>query len=539
VSGTPAYMSPEQAQGAKVDYRSDIYSLGVVLYEMVAGRVPFEADTSWTVILKHINESPPPISGIQPPVQSVIERVLAKDPDLRHQSCRELTVDYLNAIGIVSESETMRFSSQSTPLAVPTDAPRDRPQSSPAFAQDTNSNRTKDQPVPGSEKRDQLSTPALLRILPFAGMGILLLGLAALTIFMLARLTSPTETVNTTQTLPNATQQTSGTHGVSPVDNQAPLGLVRFQDGTAIGDQVTISTASMLLPSEGSQYEAWLIADDGEQRVSLGTIAFDPENKGTLIFVDNNGQNLIGKYHALEITVEPNPDTNPINSSDIAFSVTLPRNGFTHVRHLLFSYGATPNEVSLIHGLDRTTTLIHQSSEEMLAAFEAGDEANVRLQAEEIMNAIVGNEDVNHKDWNNDGDIDDPSDGFGLLLNGENEGYIQGTISHAGFAAEASDATENMRIHGQHVQIAANNIAVWTSQLRDQVTAIISAPFDADLEGLIRQAVSLTNQIQNGIDINGNETIEPIDGEGGTNTAYEHAYYMADITIVTSQPSAP
>ncbi|HXQ36506.1 MAG TPA: serine/threonine-protein kinase, partial [Anaerolineales bacterium] len=60
VSGTPAYMSPEQAQGAKVDHRSDIYSLGVVLYEMVAGRVPFEADTSWTVILKHINESPPP-----------------------------------------------------------------------------------------------------------------------------------------------------------------------------------------------------------------------------------------------------------------------------------------------------------------------------------------------------------------------------------------------------------------------------------------------------------------------------------------------
>ena len=539
VSGTPAYMSPEQAQGAKVDHRSDIYSLGVVLYEMVAGRVPFEADTSWTVILKHINESPPPISGIQPPVQGVIERVLAKDPDLRHQSCRELTVDYLNAIGIVSESETMRFSSQSTPLAVPTDMARDRPQSSPAFTPATNFNRTQDQPVPASEKPDQPSTPVWARLLPLAGMGILLLGLAALTVFMLPRLISPTESVNTTQTLPNATHQTSETHGVSPVDTQAPLGLLRFQDGTAIGDQATISTTSMPLPPEGSQYEAWLIADDGEQRVSLGTIAFDPESKGALIFVDNNGQNLIGKYHAMEITVEPNPDTNPINSSDIAFSITLPRNGFTHVRHLLFSYGATPNEVSLIHGLDATTSIINQSAEEMLAAFEAGDEANVRLQAEEMMNAIVGNEDVNHKDWNNDGDVDDPSDGFGLLLNGENEGYIQGTISHAGFAAEAGDATENMRIHGQHVQIAANNIAVWTSQLRDQVNAIISAPFDADLEGLIRQAVSVANQIQNGIDINGNENIEPIDGEGGSNTAYEHAYYMADMTIVTSQPSAP
>jgi hypothetical protein len=316
------------------------------------------------------------------------------------------------------------------------------------------------------------------------------------------------------------------------------VGLLRFQDGTAIADQVTISTASMPLPSEGSQYEAWLIEDEGEQRISIGVITFDQENNGSLLFVDSTGENLIGKYHALEITVEPN-DNNPINSSDIAFSFTLPRNGFTHVRHLLFSYGATPNQVSLIHGLDATTAIINQSAEEMLTAFESGDEAGVRLRAEEMMNAIVGNLDSNHKDWNNDGDIDDLSDGFGLLLNGENEGYIQGTISHAGFAAEAGDATQNMVIHGEHVQIAAENISQWTAQLSDQLTTIMAAPFDSGMEGLIRQAVSLANQIQNGIDINGNENIEPIAGEGGTNTAYEHSYYMADMSIVASQPTAP
>ncbi len=54
-----------------------------------------------------------------------------------------------------------------------------------------------------------------------------------------------------------------------------------------------------------------------------------------------------------------------------------------------------------------------------------------------MLNAIIGNQSDDHKDWNNDGTINDLSDGFGLLLNGENEGYIQGTISHAGFAAEA------------------------------------------------------------------------------------------------------
>jgi serine/threonine protein kinase len=512
VSGTPAYMSPEQAQGAKVDHRSDIYSLGVVLYEMVAGRVPFEADTSWTVILKHINESPPPISGIQPPVQGVIERVLAKDPNMRYQTCRELAADYLNAIGLVSESQTMRMTSQSTPSAFPSNA----------TAQD------EPQLVTSSEKKDQAPSPVWSRLLPVATAAVAMIAITAIGFSMFSRSASPT------QASPGGTQS----NVIPPVNDPAQVGLLRFQDGTAIADQVTISTGSMPLPPKGSQYEAWLIEDDGEQRISIGNINFDQDNKGSLIFVDPGGQNLVGKYHALEITVEPN-DGNPINSNNIAFSITLPRNGFTHVRHLLSSYCATPNQVSLIHGLDTTTRLINESAEQMLAAFEAGDEAGVRLRAEEMMNAIVGNLDANHNDWNNDGDIDDPSDGFGLLLNGENEGYIQGTVSHAGFAAEAADATENMVLHGGHVQIAANNIGQWTPQLRDQLTAIISAPFDSEMEALIRNAVSLANQLQNGIDINGNENIEPIEGEGGANTAYEHAYYMADISIFAVQPSVP
>jgi serine/threonine protein kinase len=100
VMGTPSYMSPEQVKGRAVDGRSDIFSLGVMLYEMVTGEKPFPGQNITTVIYKIVNEEPVPPKqvnpSIHPGISAVVMRSLAKDPDARYQSCREMLEELRN-----------------------------------------------------------------------------------------------------------------------------------------------------------------------------------------------------------------------------------------------------------------------------------------------------------------------------------------------------------------------------------------------------------------------------------------------------------
>lgn len=100
--GTPLYMSPEQAAGRAVDVRSDFYSLGVILYEMLAGANPFEAENHYAIVMKQLTESPQPLSDVRQDVPRVlsdlIARLLEKDPAKRYQTASEVRQD-LSALG--------------------------------------------------------------------------------------------------------------------------------------------------------------------------------------------------------------------------------------------------------------------------------------------------------------------------------------------------------------------------------------------------------------------------------------------------------
>jgi len=133
--GTPAYMAPEQGRGEAVDARADIYSLGIVLYEMLTGRVPFEAETPMAVVIKHITDPLPLPRSINPDLPDAIERVvlkaLAKSPDDRFGSTTEMADALASVVsaGAPPAPETAEPALAPPPPAVPSPvlSPVERP----------------------------------------------------------------------------------------------------------------------------------------------------------------------------------------------------------------------------------------------------------------------------------------------------------------------------------------------------------------------------------------------------------------------------
>jgi len=506
VSGTPTYMSPEQARGEKVDKRTDIYSFGIMLYEMLAGAVPFQADTTFGMLMKHINEPLPAIQGISKDLQALLDRTLAKDPSLRYETAGDLANEFMALFnGQTISPGTLHIAEIARKAAEASRQGRSQP------------------PEPISRGRSFLRIG--IEIAVVVGLGLILF-----------------------QFLGNRNATVIATPTPTP-DPALPAGRLQFNDAGGVVDEFSMSLNNNVSPpEEGKHLEGWLISDNPEiPPRNVGPVIFNTSNVGQLEWNYPGGKNILADFNEIIITLEEGSLEDPVNitqpSENIVYSSKYPSETLVHLRELLVSDADTPNEEALIQGLwfysgqyifltingDDT---VDPELVSLVQAYEDRDEASFRKRTEEIINLIVGDQSDLHLDYDQDGEFDQyGGDGYGSLPNGTRSGYLQETADAAQAAADAVDSTSNIRTKNENVQICIDNMKDWSNQLVPLALQLVDMPMGPQMQTIIDEMSMLGTNMLDGNDANGNGDIDAISGECGAQVAYDNAYLMADMDI--------
>lgn len=221
IIGTPAYMSPEQAQGMEIDGRSDIYTLGAIVYRMLSGTRPYSGDTPMSMAIKHITEPPPDIlrdnADLPISASNFIYRAMAKDPDERFQTAQELA----NELNFIAQDEASEAAPSKTVLSRTRIAKR-----KPKTVSGTRGVKKN----PSHKTRPGWLIPAVVGILLLGGIGLFsqVFSPAAspepTSNLIVEDVSQPTATVLATESIPSQTVEAAPTSTASPSETPEPVG---------------------------------------------------------------------------------------------------------------------------------------------------------------------------------------------------------------------------------------------------------------------------------------------------------------------------
>jgi plastocyanin len=314
-----------------------------------------------------------------------------------------------------------------------------------------------------------------------------------------------------------------------------PAGTAAFRDDKARSDQVVVDVA-LPAPQGGEALVAFLTSGDGSVARSLGALTPDGSGRARLVFTAPDGENLAGLYSRFVVAREPAGSTAPAPSGPLVLEGRLPPGAFTHMVRLLADGPGLPVRQGFAAGLRVQTDELLRHARLVAASQAAGDLAGVRRHAEHVYNLTAGSRDARFGDLDGDGRSQNPGDGFGLLENGDQQGYIAAVSEAAQAASNAPDASRAVQVHAGHVTISAENMLGWAAETRDLALRLTAATDVAAAAGDAQQLVALAQQVQRGADANGDGEIAPVAGEGGGIVAYEHAQFMAGFGLIPVQP---
>jgi hypothetical protein len=472
---------------------------------MLAATVPFQADTTFGMLMKHINEPPPPIKGISPDLQALVDRALAKDPALRYESAGEMANEFMAIFsGQTISPGTLRIAQLARQAAEANRQAKLRPE----------------------ESRSR----RWLRI-----------GIELTIVIVLAVLIA--------QFIGSGKQFAEAT--TASLDPNIPVGRMRFSDFNFFMDRVSVTLNNNVpRPEDGTHYEVWLIRNDGKTARNIGSLLYGTSGVGSLQFNNPSQNNLLRNYSEVRITQEQDGAIINAPTGEILFSSIFPSQALEYIRYVIVSYDKTPDQGPLMQNLwyysgEYINTSINGDDldtehQGIVQALEANHEAVLRKRTEEVINQIVGDLSSQYLDYDGDGNVDNPGDGYGSLPNGEERrGYLQETAMYVKSATEAPDSTPNIRTSGENVLICLQNMEGWTNEILQLALQLNGTPANSDIESIVTKLSVLGNKLVHGVDTDENGLIDPLAGECGADTAYEYAYLMADMQIYIGPDRIP
>ncbi|HEX6384152.1 MAG TPA: protein kinase [Anaerolineae bacterium] len=510
-AGTPAYMSPEAARGERVDARSDIYSLGVVMYEMVTGQTLYTGENALSMMIQHLNESLPPLRETHPElpeaVIQLIERALAKEVDARFQDAAELGRAIRQARAVVENDgilPTMLLNTEVDRAPALGTAVTPAPRPDPVAANGRLTSQAAGlEPVKTKGRSRRLWAGSVVVLI------LLSLGLV----------------------WSNGSVNQDEAENVIPYTDSERFGVIRFS-GDDDEQQLSLRLDRVAAPAAGSHYEGWIRTNDG-QIVHLGTLPFADGRIQTTIPLGAAG-NLPARFDTALISVETDGSTVLVPSDQIAFRGSLEPAFVDELGQLFLASGEATSKGYFPAAVEQTSLAI-QHNDMLMEALTANHLDEAKLHAEHIINILDGENGRFFGDLDGDGQAQNPGDGVGVRT------YLTQANAHIETAAQVLPPTAVRQTQAGQATAANNHALALLDKAVSAASQLIAADSVAEAKNTTLQIAIPLVELFNGSDLDGSGAIEVERGEGAMLAAAERVFALAEVSLRadTAQPAVP
>lgn len=531
VVGTPAYMAPEQAQGIEIDSRADIYALGTIVFEMLTGRQPFQAETPMKLLLMVIQKDAPNLLELRDDLPSgldlVLRRAMAKNPDERYQSAIDFAEDFSQAIH--NSDDSLLMARRAMPLGQKHD-------DTMIPGKDANN-----APL-GSEDQTQIKSdsPSQTIIVHQQTNPLLLLGgfaLIAVVIVVVVLLALNGQADDSNDSPDNDNNVIANTDLTATADAQAVVivptelseptfGRLSIATFSSLGDTLNLRTENFRSLPNGQIYVAWLVNTSTNDMLPIGEFSVDAIGEGSLSFTDEAGRLLPAYYNAIAISQEEAGAVGEQVTGEILYSGIVPIEITALYFDTFVESEAGINGAGLLESARREATTANQHAG--LAA-NASSVTGVHTHAEHTVNILRGE----LEDYDGNGRPSNPGAGFGV--------YVFLDLIEEGLTTALASpyASRNFVINAESLRVCLFNTRERADRIVELELELLDAEEDPSLadgglsaiQPTAEESTVVSDALVPGVDLNGNGSVEDFEGECGLDQMETFGLLVAQIEL--------